>query len=626
MMSKILDWKYYLDCYSDLRMNGINTEEEAIKHWNNLGKYEERNVKLQLFDWKFYLDYYSDLRMNGIHTEEQAIKHWNNHGKLEKRMPFYINTTDKHSIGLLIPSTSNGRHWNNSEETYLYKTLKSFINSTLLDQTIKNGNIYKFYIGIDRNDKILDTEIFKTEINNIIKPFTNIQIEYIYMDGITKGHLTVMWNKLFIKALNDNCDYFFQCGDDIEFKTKGWIDDCIYTLQINDNIGLTGPINNHPHLLTQTFVSRKHYDLCGYYFPEEIINWYCDDWINEIYRSLNAYFPLQHHLCDNVGGETRYTINEDKMREKCTELVNRDLLILKKKKNAVVVLTRGYININDYDTLIKRNISIERNLNDKNTHILIFHEGNINIEHQTYIIGKTKNLNIIFICIKDYAFTDEKKHIKHYEPSAEFGLNYRHMCSFWFVDFWNFVKEYTNIIRIDEDCEIMFNIDKVFDKLHNKVSIFGMWSEDVDYVTHNLNKFTLEFICKHTTINNVKEHLPSGPYTNVIGLNLNLLRTNDVLHKYIKNISDSNNIYIYRWGDLPLWGEVLYYFYNENNYLLDEDIKYFHGSHNIDVNFDWQYYLDKYPDLRQNGVQSKEQAILHWNTCGKNEGRITYKQ
>ena len=29
------------------------------------------------------------------------------------------------------------------------------------------------------------------------------------MDGIAKGHLTVMWNRLFKKALDDNCDYFF---------------------------------------------------------------------------------------------------------------------------------------------------------------------------------------------------------------------------------------------------------------------------------------------------------------------------------------------------------------------------------------------------------------------------------
>ena len=29
-----------------------------------------------------------------------------------------------------------------------------------------------------------------------------------------------MWNVLFKQAYDDGCDYFYQCGDDIEFKTK----------------------------------------------------------------------------------------------------------------------------------------------------------------------------------------------------------------------------------------------------------------------------------------------------------------------------------------------------------------------------------------------------------------------
>jgi hypothetical protein len=42
-------------------------------------------------------------------------------------------------------------------------------------------------------------------------------------------------------------------------------------------------------------------------------------------------------------------------------------------------------------------------------------------------------------------------------------------------------------------------------------------------------------------------------------------------------------------------------------------------------NFDWQFYLDTYPDLRQNGVHTAEQAFQHWIVCGKMEGRIPCK-
>ena len=40
--------------------------------------------------------------------------------------------------------------------------------------------------------------------------------------------------------------------------------------------------------------------------------------------------------------------------------------------------------------------------------------------------------------------------------------------------------------------------------------------------------------------------------------------------------------------------------------------------------FDWINYLDFNPDLRQNGIHTEEQAKQHWNTYGKQEGRVLY--
>ena len=88
---------------------------------------------------------------------------------------------------------------------------------------------------------------------------------------------------------------------------------------------------------TQTFVSRKHYEIFHFYFPLEIKNWFCDDWINEVYKGINHFYPLQNHFCNNVGGNPRYDINNDsnftlnfkdnmqKTRLLCGEFVKRDL-------------------------------------------------------------------------------------------------------------------------------------------------------------------------------------------------------------------------------------------------------------------------------------------------------------
>lgn len=213
----------------------------------------------------------------------------------------------KMKIAILIPSTSKGRdEWKDAKDTYLYKhTFKTLL------LTYDDEHEYRFYVGIDRGDRIYDNPAVKLYFEKMASIMKNTSIEFMYMTDIKKGHLTVMWNRLFEKAFEDGHDYFFQCGDDIVFETKGWINESIRTLEASDGIGMTGPINNNPRILTQSFVSRRHMELFGYYFPPEIINWCCDDWINDVYKRVNHFYPLQEHRCNNVGGAPRYDINND---------------------------------------------------------------------------------------------------------------------------------------------------------------------------------------------------------------------------------------------------------------------------------------------------------------------------
>jgi len=257
-------------------------------------------------------------------------------------------------------------------------------------------------------------------------------------------------------------------------------------------------------------------------------------------------------------------------------------------KKAIVVLTRGYNIISKYKNLIKRNVCIAKNLTDKSyVDIIIFHEGNISLEQQEYIKQFTPRLNITFsdVSINNKAFIKNKANLIVYKPTSSFSLGYRHMCSFWFVNFWDFCDNYDLIIRIDEDCYIECDIMNIFNMLETKVSVYGNWDQDQDFVTRNLNKFTLNFLKKNTDNNTeYQPRDPSGPYTNLIGLNLTKLRENELLKKYINKVRYSNGIYLFRWGDLPLWGEALCYFYNKDDHFLSSDIKYYHESHNKKVN------------------------------------------
>ena len=213
---------------------------------------------------------------------------------------------DTYKIALLIPTTCKGRDgWATIKDTYLYNlTLKTF----LLTQSKEHE--YIFYIGIDADDRIFSKQSSKEEILKFKKVFKNVDFQFIHMNNVKKGHLTKMWNILFKKAYDEGCQYFFQCGDDINFKTKNWINDGIKVLKAHNNIGITGPINNNPRILTQAMVSRNHMEIFGWFFPEEIINWCCDDWYNWVYQP-NNFYPLCNHFCSNDGGSPRYDVNNN---------------------------------------------------------------------------------------------------------------------------------------------------------------------------------------------------------------------------------------------------------------------------------------------------------------------------
>ena len=232
-----------------------------------------------------------------------------------------------YNIGILIPTTSNNRNeWNTMRDTYLFHSVKSF----LLSKERYDDNSYTFYIGYDDNDRIFANKEQQNELKRFESVFQKLSIQFYSMKNIPKGHLTKMWNHLFQQAYQDGCDYFYQCGDDIVYKTKGWCQSCIHMLELHNNIGITGPINNNPRILTQAMVSRKHMEIFGWFFPEEIINWCCDDWYNWVYQP-DHFYPLVKHYCANVGGKPRYAIDNNKDFYKTQELLRKNTQELREK-------------------------------------------------------------------------------------------------------------------------------------------------------------------------------------------------------------------------------------------------------------------------------------------------------
>ena len=212
-------------------------------------------------------------------------------------------------IGIILPIKSECS-WKNIFDSHLYKHLIS----TFL-KTYNKEHDYKFYCIFDDEDTIYAN----TEEQSILKKRVKLDIEFISSQGINPHHLTKMWNRAFERAYWDGCDYFFQCGDDIVFLDTNWVNKSIQKLQQNKNIGLTGPldklrmrtsihsqIGGNRFIMTQAFVSRKHYELFKVFFPEEILNWYCDNFITNLY-SPKYFYAIDSYII-NIGGRPRYEI------------------------------------------------------------------------------------------------------------------------------------------------------------------------------------------------------------------------------------------------------------------------------------------------------------------------------
>lgn len=243
-------------------------------------------------------------------------------------------------IGILIPSTSRNRNWKSIKESYLYNC---FLKSLLL--TCDSGHEYYVYVVADDDDRIYSNPAEKKELQRFTKVFMHLHVIFLSSNGIPKGWVTHMWNRAFQKAYDDNCDYFFQCGDDIIFQQHGWVNASIAKLQHRHNIGLTGPLdidrwNSGPFsrpggerfIQTQSFVSRRHMEIFGFYFPPEIKNWYCDDWMTHVYYP-ELFYQIDFFV-KNSGGAPRYevvgSLNPNcPIRKKCFELVSKHRSILK---------------------------------------------------------------------------------------------------------------------------------------------------------------------------------------------------------------------------------------------------------------------------------------------------------
>ena len=204
------DWKYYIKNNTDLFDNNIISKEDVIEHWNNFGKYENRNHKftynilkdidetiqnyinninkndisdmdinmydMNNFDWKYYIKNNKDLIDGNIFTKEDCINHWNNFGKFEKRLYKFDNDINNELEEKNIIKTYSEKKNEKYEKIEKIKENIKQQNKEIINEKSKEPFFKKHVTNDFSNEKMKEQIIKKQDFNDYVNEKPKEQI------------------------------------------------------------------------------------------------------------------------------------------------------------------------------------------------------------------------------------------------------------------------------------------------------------------------------------------------------------------------------------------------------------------------------------------------------------------
>lgn len=190
--------------------------------------------------------------------------------------------------------------------------IRSLLPSIL--KTISREEFEKFniviYIGIDHDDAVLDDHVYRSTFRKQAEWLIGEKPIALRMFRLPNTHrVAMLWSMLFVKAMQDGADYFYQVNDDLTLVTPNWLTNFTSILDSNNGFGVVGPWDEFNELkcqvLTMSMVSRVHYDIFGTYYPVEMRDWKTDRWLTWVYGK-NYTTCTKDFIANNGSAPTRY--------------------------------------------------------------------------------------------------------------------------------------------------------------------------------------------------------------------------------------------------------------------------------------------------------------------------------
>lgn len=256
-------------------------------------------------------------------------------------------------VALALPTTSKGMKKDVEEwPVFLRILLPSFLSTVTEIEWQKT--LFTIYVGFDHGDVMFESienqARYLTEAARLINN-RPAQIKFLRLPNI--GRVALLWNMLYLQALRDGAQYFYQVNDDLTMVTPGWLTYFTSTLDAAHGFGVVGPADYHNALncsiLTQAMVTSVHYEIFGSLYPLELKDWKTDRWLTYIYQPDHMYCRGDV-VANNGGAPTRYkhcefksyVIYVDAAKRRLAEWLKEhsEILLSKNEDNIAVVRER----------------------------------------------------------------------------------------------------------------------------------------------------------------------------------------------------------------------------------------------------------------------------------------------
>jgi hypothetical protein len=248
-------------------------------------------------------------------------------------------------------------------------------------------------------------------------------------------------------------------------------------------------------------------------------------------------------------------------------------------KAAIVGLVRGRSAIQGYSKLIRRNRLLHRNFNRRFGYpVIIFHEGNILPEHQRVMSRLTPNLS--FVDLSGKAFVTPS----HLPAEYRIEIGYKHMCRFYAMQIYDFVREFDYILRLDDDSFLESPIQyDLFGYMAQQEFVYGYVHKEDEYhqeTVATLPRFTQGYIQKHgIDIKCSLSDIDVLYYYSNFTITQVAFWHQEKVQDYLRAVDESMGIYQFRWGDALLQTLALKMFCDPNQLHYFQDFRYSHDSH-----------------------------------------------